>query len=1092
MVCCVIETSLRHLQRSRHLLWLMLAWIQIWQHPLFGQTSIDPIDGIRQTGIPLVALEADKIHLSDGRVLEKGTILIRDGRIVEVGQSIEIPPGTEILRYPGKEIYPGWIDAYSEWDLVESGEPPAGHWNRRITPQRRIADLYTGDEERLKKYREAGITAIVAAPQQGIIKGTSCVVATASGKPGQRMLKEIFAQHLRLTTSFGGAGGYPTSPMGAVAVARQTLLDAQWYRSALDTALASPQIAAPDFQASLQALMEQTESGVPVVIDTTNEQHAMRADRFAREFQLPLILRGSGREYRLLEKVASLQRPIVLPVDFPKAPNVASAESASLVPVQDLMHWEWAPRNPALLHQAQVLFALTSHGLEDPKELRSRVMTAIEHGLPAEVAFDALTEIPAKLLGIDKTHGQIARGFSADLLITDGPLLDRKSKLMETWVQGERFQWENTPDNSWKGSWVVQWNHPVRGLQKYLLEVEESGKSTISWWDKGSSPESSSLLVAAPEEGSSPAPAAPAAPDSASKGIPSASRDLPSAQLDQLQRSKERLAGSFESSSLEPYQLGRGQWSLTKLESVDYPDRAYGNLRWPDGSIVALTAERREVGETSQGDSEKKDKKTPKVAKEGKTPSLLSDRVHPWSAFGRKKNAEPVQLLLIKNATIWTGGPEGILEGADLLCRDGKIERVGRAIEAPEGALVIDATGKHVSPGIIDCHSHMATDGGVNEVGQSVTAEVRIGDFIDSTDDTIYYQLAGGVTASNILHGSANPIGGQNQVIKLRWGEDAESLKMKEAPAGIKFALGENVKQSNRSPGEGPSRYPQTRMGVEQIIRDRLQAAKEYQQRWDAWRTSANGIPPRRDLELEALSEILQGKRWIHCHSYRQDEILAMLRTLEDYQVTIGSLQHILEGYKVAEAMARHGAMGSSFSDWWGYKFEVIDAIPFNGALMHRMGIVVSFNSDDNELGTHLNHEAAKAVKYGGLDPHTALQFVTLNPAKQLRIDRWVGSLEPGKHADFVLWNGSPLSTRARCEQTWIEGAKFFDRQEDIQRRQENQVLHQKLVQRILREEVPMAEAGRRPLDESMLWPRHDEYCHHKHGEEDHFEGEEE
>lgn len=1092
MVCCVMEMSLRHLRKSLQLPWLMLAAILVWQHPLAGQTAIDPIDGIRQTGIPLVALEADKVHLSDGRVLEKGTILIRDGRIVEVGQSISIPPGTEIFRLPGKEIYPGWIDAYSEWDLVESGELPAGHWNRRITPQRKIADLYVADEERLKKYRQAGITAIVAAPQQGIIKGTSCVVATATGKPGQRMLKETFAQHLRLTTSFGGGGGYPTSPMGAVALARQTLLDAQWYRSALDTAVASPQIAAPDHQASLQALMEQTKTGLPVVIDTTNEQHAMRADRFAREFQLPLILRGSGREYRLLEKIASLQRPIVLPVDFPKAPNVASAESASLVPVQDLMHWEWAPRNPALLHQAHVLFALTSHGLEDPKELRSRVMTAIEHGLPAEVALDALTKTPAKLLGMDKTHGQIARGFSADLLITDGPLLDRKTKLMETWVQGERFQWESTPDNPWKGSWVVQWNHPVRGSQKYLLEVEESGKSTISWWTEGPSKEGPSLLVAAPDDGSSPGPVAATLPESDSKGASSASRSLPSAQLDQLQRSNERLAGSFESSKLEPYQSGRGQWSLTKLESADQPDRAYGILRWPDGAIASLTAERREVGETSQGDGEKSDKKSPKVAKEGELPTLLSDRVHPWSAFGRKKKAEPVGVLLIKNATIWTGGPQGILEGADLLCCDGKIERVGRALEVPEGAVVIDATGKHVSPGIIDCHSHMATDGGVNEVGQSVTAEVRIGDFIDATDDTIYYQLAGGVTASNILHGSANPIGGQNQVIKLRWGEDAESLKMKEAPEGIKFALGENVKQSNRSPGEGPSRYPQTRMGVEQIIRDRLQAAKEYQQRWDAWRKSASGIPPRRDLELEALSEILQGKRWIHCHSYRQDEILAMLRTLEDYQVTIGSLQHILEGYKVAEAMARHGAMGSSFSDWWGYKFEVIDAIPFNGALMHRMGIVVSFNSDDNELGTHLNHEAAKAVKYGGLDPHTALQFVTLNPAKQLRIDRWVGSLEPGKHADFVLWNGSPLSTKARCEQTWIEGAKFFDRQEDIQRRQENQTLHQKLVQRILREEVPMAEAGRRPLDESMLWPRHDEYCHHKHGEEDHFEGGEE
>jgi N-acetylglucosamine-6-phosphate deacetylase len=465
--------------------------------------------------------------------------------------------------------------------------------------------------------------------------------------------------------------------MGAVALARQTFLDAHWYRTALDNALASPQIAAPDYQGALQTLMEQTASALPVMIDTTNEQHAMRADRFAREFQLPLILRGSGREYRLLEKIASLQRPMVIPVDFPKAPNVASAESASLVPVQDLMHWEWAPRNPALLQQAQVLFSLTSHGLEDPKELRSRVITAIEHGLPADVALDALTRIPAKLLGIDKTHGQIARGFSADLLITDGPLLDRKTKLTETWVQGERFQWDIPPDNSWKGSWVVQWSHPVRGSQKYLLEVEESGKSTISWCTEGPSQEQPPLFVAAPDEGSSPGEAAAVEAQGASKGVSSASRSSPSAQLDQVQRSKERIAGSFESSRLEPYQSGRGQWSLTKLENADQPNRAYGILRWPDGSIASLTAERRELGESSQGVNEKNDKKSTKAAQKEGAPELLSDRVHPWSAFGRRKKAEPVALLLIRNATIWTGGPEGILEGADLLCRDGKIERVG-------------------------------------------------------------------------------------------------------------------------------------------------------------------------------------------------------------------------------------------------------------------------------------------------------------------------------------------------------------------------------------------------------------------------------
>jgi N-acetylglucosamine-6-phosphate deacetylase len=297
----------------------------------------------------------------------------------------------------------------------------------------------------------------------------------------------------------------------------------------------------------------------------------------------------------------------------------------------------------------------------------------------------------------------------------------------------------------------------------------------------------------------------------------------------------------------------------------------------------------------------------------------------------------------------------------------------------------------------------MATDGGVNEGSQSVTAEVRIGDFIDAEDISIYRQMAGGVTAANILHGSANPIGGQNQVIKLRWGGVYDDLKMREAPPGIKFALGENVKRSGATQNDGPVRYPRSRMGVDEIFRDRFEAAREYDRQWKEWNQNPRGLPPRRDLELETIAQIIRHERWIHCHSYRQDEILAFLRMLEDYGVTIGSLQHILEGYKVADAMAKHGAMASSFSDWWAYKVEVFDAIPYNGAIMHNAGVVVSFNSDDAELARHLNHEAAKAVKYGGLSPEEALKFVTLNPAKQLRIDQYIGSLEVGKQADFVI-----------------------------------------------------------------------------------------
>jgi N-acetylglucosamine-6-phosphate deacetylase len=458
--------------------------------------------------------------------------------------------------------------------------------------------------------------------------------------------------------------------------------------------------------------------------------------------------------------------------------------------------------------------------------------------------------------------------------------------------------------------------------------------------------------------------------------------------------------------------------------------------------------------------------------------------LYPAGIQGRAGIPEQSEFVVFQNTTIWTCGPEGLLKDADLIIHKGIIQKIGMDLEVPSGALVIDGSKLQLSPGLIDCHSHMATDSGVNEAAQAVTAEVRIGDFVDASDITIYRQLAGGLTAANILHGSANPIGGQNQVIKLRWGGTYDDLKFADAPAGIKFALGENVKQSN-APEGSRSRYPQSRMGVEQLIRDRFNSARAYDAAWKKWNKDRIGLPPRRDLELDALAEILRGERWIHCHSYRQDEILGLLRVLEDYNIKIGSLQHILEGYKVAEAIAKHGATASSFSDWWNYKFEVLDAIPYNGAIMHKQGIVVSFNSDDAELGRHMNHEAAKAIKYGGVEPMEALKFVTLNPAKQLRIDNMVGSIEVGKHADISVWSGSPLSTLSRCEQTWIDGRKYFDRQWDAECRKRDFTLHQALVQKILESGESAGERSPLADDPSRLWPHHDEYCHHHHDEAD-------
>ncbi len=362
--------------------------------------------------------------------------------------------------------------------------------------------------------------------------------------------------------------------------------------------------------------------------------------------------------------------------------------------------------------------------------------------------------------------------------------------------------------------------------------------------------------------------------------------------------------------------------------------------------------------------------------------------------------------------------------------RDGRIAAVGKDLEAPPGAVVVDARGRHITPGIIDAHSHTAIRGGVNEATQAVTAEVRVLDALNPDDIALYRELAGGVTVANLLHGSANPIGGQSCVIKLRWGAKPDEFVFTAADPGIKFALGENVKQSNWG-DRFTTRYPQTRMGVVEIMRDALARAREYGERRRAFAAGRLKIPPRRDLELDALLEVLEGKRKVHCHSYRQDEIIALLRTAESFGFRIGTLQHILEGYKAAPEIAAHGAHASTFSDWWAYKYEVIDAIPYNGALMHQAGIVVSFNSDSSELARRLNVEAAKAVKYGGLPPEEALAFVTRNPAIQLGVAERCGTLEPGKDADFVIWSDDPLSTRAVCLETWIDGRRRFSRAED-------------------------------------------------------------
>ena len=480
----------------------------------------------------------------------------------------------------------------------------------------------------------------------------------------------------------------------------------------------------------------------------------------------------------------------------------------------------------------------------------------------------------------------------------------------------------------------------------------------------------------------------------------------------------------------------KGQsWSLS---GVILGDKWEGKAQNQAGAWVNWTATK--TGALSE---EKKEKK--KKDKKEQTATETGNIIHPFVAYGWDKRPQPHDYL-ITNATVWTNEKEGILQQTDVLVRNGKIAQVGQHLKA-KNVITIDGTGKHLTPGIIDEHSHIAMSRGTNEGTQASSAEVRVGDIINSQDINIYRQLSGGVTTSHILHGSANPIGGQTQLIKLRWGFTAEEMKFKGADGFIKFALGENVKQSNWG-DKNVIRFPQTRMGVEQVYDDYFTRAEAY------GKIKNSGKPYRKDLDLEAIWEILNKKRFVTCHSYRQSEINMLMKIAEKHHFRINTFTHILEGYKVADKMKEHGAAGSTFSDWWAYKFEVYEAIPYNGAIMHEQGIDVAFNSDDPEMGRRLNQEAAKAVRFGGVSEEEAFKFVTLNPAKMLHIDNRVGSIKVGKDADLVLWSDNPLSIYAKAEITMIDGIKFFDRKEQAGKMAAIQTEKARLIQKMKAEKA--------------------------------------
>lgn len=1048
-----------------------MSWTWSAASPGPGVPSSVPPPGLRGNTPQTWAIVQATVVPSPGEKIERGVVIFRDGKLVAVGdESTPVPPEARRVELPGKWVYPGLIDAYGEY----AGELPAPtgarHWNSRVTPELSVARHYRPDRDVNRQLRQQGIVARLVAPPRGIVKGTSVLVNTGDEGPEHAIVRAEVAQHIALTpgarparaADIPEADRYPTSPMGAMSLVRQTLLDALWYERAWKSVAVNRALPHPEKNDALQVLGQQLAARLPLMIDAPDELYALRADAVGQEFGMPVIIRGSGQEFRLLREIAATGRAVVIPLAFPRPPNVATPEQANATSLMDLMAWDLAPENPARLDAAGVRFAVTTQGLSGARgeTLLGQMRRAVARGLSEEAALRALTMTPARLFRAETCLGSLEPGKCASLLVTDGPLFAERTRLLETWVDGVRFEHVPAHTIDPRGRWEVSagtWRGELTlggELNRLSGRVTQAGD-------------------AAAGEGRTPATGPAESPGRESRTSEGRGGETRGAELSRVSMYDSSLAFSARADRLGGSGTGTAVVSATLIG-----DQLTGNILFPDGRQVSLSGRR--VAPPTRPATTAPATTAPTTGPS--TRPALYEPNWPLGEYGRYGLPEQPASVVFSNVTVWTGEAEGIISNGHVLVQEGKIAGVFRSLAGvtlPEGTLTIDGTGKHLTAGIIDAHSHMATDGGINESGQTISAETRIGDYIDPTDISIYRQLAGGVTAASILHGSANTIGGQNQVIKLRWGATPEGLKMAGAPEGIKFALGENPKQSNW--GETfTTRYPQSRMGVEQLVRDAFAAAKAYREAWKAFTADPRSmLPPRKDLELEAIAEILEGSRWVHCHAYRQDEMLALLRTCADWSVTIGSFQHVLEGYKIADELARAGVTASGFSDWWAFKIEVYDAIPYAPALMWQQGVVTSLNSDDAELARRLNLEAAKAMKYGRVPPEEAWKMVTLNPAKSLRIDDRVGSIKAGKEADLVLWSGPPMSTGSKVEQTWIDGRKYWCLESDRAHRDENRRRHAALVQKVLGSGETPAAAGDPPPTPAKLWPNHDEFCFH-------------
>ena len=953
-------------------------------------TRTEPVTGIRDNGTGFHALVGARVVTAPGQVLDGATIVIRNGLIQRVGRNMQPPAGARVWDLDGLTIYPGFIDAHADlgMDAVpEGGDVGPTHWNPQVRAWFSTTMNLQDDADRRAALRSQGFGTALVVPKQGIFRGTASVVNLGDTGVRDRVLRPDLAQAMGFQRSFQLGGAYPNSPMGTIALMKQTFMDADWYMRAWGAYEASGRaFLPPETSAALAALEDAVRGDQPIVFETGSEEEYLRAHKLAAEYGLDAWYRGSGQEHRILDVLRGRTDPLIIPLSFPDAPNVNDPESALNASLADLRDWYLAPTSPAQLAGAGVRFAITSDGLSSLNEFLPNLRIAVARGLSTVDALAALTTTPAEWLGLENTHGTIQEGKVANLVVSEGDLFTEEATVRDVWVHGQAYGVTRSPQIDPRGTWRIasddEWGFEAAlRLEGPLNRLRGSIDIT--------------------------------GPDGASINLASA----------EVVAETGRVEVRFDGEDL-------GYEGVALLAGSVRGEEFYGWTSLPNGANPSFRGSRTEAYEGATRGT---------VAMN--VPEIDLPFIRPMMEFGRSAIPEQPAAVVVRNATVWSQGPLGQMENADLLVQAGKVVAVGPDLDAPRGAMEIDATGKHVTPGLIDPHIHAGVSA-VNESGFAIVPEVRMGDVVTHNNIWMYRQLAGGLTTAHIKHGSANPIGGENVFVKLRWGSLPEDLKLEGAPRTVKFALGENPKRR-----EG--RYPDTRMGTQEIIRDHFLAARDYEREWQRWEASGEGIPPRRDLRMEAILDILNQELLISSHGYRADEFLALVRLAEEFGFRVQTLQHGIEAYKIAPELAASGVAAVVWSDWGGFKMEAYDASVYNARILIEAGVVTSLHSDNNEISSRMNWEAGKLLRTG-LTHEQALSTVTNQAAKAVAIDARVGSLEVDKDADFVIWSGNPLSQFTRAEQTWVDGRRYFSLEEDAAMREQIDRERTQLIQAIL------------------------------------------